>query len=131
MYVSVYMEFYGGCQEAKWEAVRLIRFGMYNIRNGQNGGIDSALQGLSQTNVDLGIFQETRVPKGIFTRGSRGYWGVASEAPIAHIGGVAMFYREAEHFTLEALRLHGENVVRFQLTLGGQQWYAVRFYLSS
>ena len=32
-----------------------IRFGTYNIRNGRNGGLESALWGMSQANVDLGI----------------------------------------------------------------------------
>ena len=34
-----------------------IRFGTYNIRNGRNGGLESALRGMSQANIDLGIFQ--------------------------------------------------------------------------
>ena len=37
-----------------------IRFGTYNIRNGRNGGLESALRGMSQANMDLGIFQETK-----------------------------------------------------------------------
>ena len=37
-----------------------IRFGTYNIRNGRNGGLDSALRGMSQANIDLGISQETK-----------------------------------------------------------------------
>ena len=34
-----------------------IRLGTYNIRNGRNGGLESALWGMSQANMDLGIFQ--------------------------------------------------------------------------
>ena len=45
-----------------------IRFGTYNIRNGRNGGMDSALRGMSQANMDLGIFQETKYTDGIYTR---------------------------------------------------------------
>ena len=36
-----------------------IRFATYNIRNGRNGGLGSALRGMFQANMDLGIFQET------------------------------------------------------------------------
>ena len=36
-----------------------------------------------------------------------------------HSGGVAVFYCKAGHFALEALRLHGPNVVSFQLEFGG------------
>ena len=32
-----------------------IRFGTYNIRNGGNRGLESALRGMSQANMDLGI----------------------------------------------------------------------------
>ena len=34
-----------------------IRFGAYNIRNERNGGLELALRGMSQANMDLGIFQ--------------------------------------------------------------------------
>ena len=34
-----------------------IRFGTYNIRNGRNRGLESALRGMSQANMDLGISQ--------------------------------------------------------------------------
>ena len=34
-----------------------IRFGNYNLCNGQNRGLESALRGMSQANMDLGIFQ--------------------------------------------------------------------------
>ena len=37
----------------------------YNIRNGRNGGLESALQGMSRANMDLGIFQETKCTDGI------------------------------------------------------------------
>ena len=50
-----------------------IRFGTYNIRKGSNGGLESALRGMSQANMDLGIFKETKVTDGIYTRGSAGY----------------------------------------------------------
>ena len=58
-----------------------IRFGTYNIRNGSNGGLESALRGMSQANIDLGIFQETKCTDGIYTRESAGYRVVATDAP--------------------------------------------------
>ena len=38
-----------------------IRFGTYNIRNGRNGVLEY------QANMDLGIFQETKVTESIYT----------------------------------------------------------------
>ena len=45
-----------------------IRFGVYNIRNGRNKGLESALRGMSQANMDLGILQETKCTDGIYIR---------------------------------------------------------------
>ena len=45
----------------------LMRFGTYNIRNGRNGGLELALRGMPQANMDQGIFQETKCTDGIYT----------------------------------------------------------------
>ena len=37
-----------------------IKFGTYNIRNGRNGGLEAALRGMAQANIDLGVLQETK-----------------------------------------------------------------------
>ena len=39
------------------------------------------LREMSQTNMDLGIFQETKVTDIIYTRGLSGYSGVATDTP--------------------------------------------------
>ena len=57
-----------------------IRFGTYNIRKGRNGGLESELGGMSQTNMDLGIFQETKVTDGVYNHGLDGYSVVARDA---------------------------------------------------
>ena len=69
-----------------------IRFGTYNIRNGRNGGLEAALRGVSQANMDLGILQETKLTDGIYTRGSASYSVVATDAPSRHRGGVTIFH---------------------------------------
>ena len=45
-----------------------IRFGTYNIRNSRKGGLEAALRGMSQANMDLGILQETKLTYGFYTR---------------------------------------------------------------
>ena len=67
-----------------------IRFGTYNIRNGRNGGLESALRGMSQANMDLGIFQDTKCTEGIYIRESAGYRVVATDALSRHRSGVAL-----------------------------------------
>ena len=82
----------------------LIRFGTYNIRNGRNGVLESVLRGVYQANMDLGIFQETKVADGIYTCGSARYGVVATNAPSRHRSGVAVFHRTAPYFAVEAVQ---------------------------
>ena len=74
-YVSEYGNFYRG------RSVRKIGGGTYdpsnmfwNIkhRNGCNGGLEYALRRMFQANMDLGVFQETKPTKRIYTRDSSG-----------------------------------------------------------
>ena len=43
------------------QVVHTIRLGSYNIRNGRNDGLESALLGMSQVNINLGVFQYINV----------------------------------------------------------------------
>ena len=65
--------------------------------------------------MDLGIFQETKLTPGIYTRGSAGYSVIATDAPSRHRGGVALFYGSEPHFVVEAVEKFGPNVIGFQL----------------
>ena len=107
-----------------------IRFGTYNIHNGRNGGLELALQGMSQANTDLGIFQETKLTDGIYTRGSAGYSVIATDAPSQHCGRVAVFHRPAPHFAVEAVQKFGPNIIGFQLVTGARRFYIVGCYLA-
>ena len=95
-----------------------IRFGTYNIRNVRKGGLETALRGMSQANMDLGILQEKKLTDGIYTRGSSGYSVIATDAPSRHRGGVALFYRSEPHFVVEAVEKFGPNVLGCQLATG-------------
>ena len=88
-----------------------IRFGTYYIRNVRKGGLEAALRGMSQANMDLGILQETKITDGIYTRGSAGYSIIATDAPSQHRGGVTLFYRSKPHFVVEAVERFGPNVL--------------------
>ena len=76
---------------------------------------------MSQGNIDLGFFHETEVIGGGFARESSGYCVAATAAPIPHRGGVVVFYREVQQFSLGALCLYGPNVVNFQPVMGQQR----------
>ena len=120
--VSAYREFYEGRVP--------IRFGTYNIRNRRNGGLESALRGVSQANTELDIFQDTNITDELYTRGSAGYIVVATDVLSRHRSGVAVFYQPAPHFSVDAVRKFGPNVVSFQMVMGERQWYIVGCYLA-
>ena len=80
--------------------------------------------------MDLGIFQERKVMEGIYMRYLGRYQVAATAVPIPHRGGINVFYCKAENFTLEAIRLHGPNVISFQMATGGKRWHVVGCYIA-
>ena len=85
---------------------------------------------MTQANIDLGIFQETKCTDGIYTRESDGYRVVARDAPSRHCGGVALSYRPSPLFEVEAVREYGPNVLSFEVATGAQRWYIIGCYLA-
>ena len=85
---------------------------------------------MSQTNIDLGVFQETKLTKIIYTRGSSGYRVLATEALSVHSNGVTVLYRAVEKFSVEALETYGADLARFQLALGNMWWFILGYYLA-
>ena len=98
-----------------------IRFVTFDIRNGRNRGLELVLRGMSQANMDLGIFQETKITNSVYTCGSDGYSVVATDAPIRHHGRVAVVYWPLPRFALGAVQQFRLNVVGFQMSMGDRQ----------
>ena len=48
---------------------KMIRFGSYTIRNGRKRVLDSALLGMDQYNLDLGVLQYNKAINRVYTRG--------------------------------------------------------------
>ena len=59
----------------------MIRFGTYNISNGWKREFELALRGIYQANMNLGIFQETKLTNSVYTCRSAIYSVVAMDAP--------------------------------------------------
>ena len=57
-----------------------------------------------KSNVDVGVFQETKLTGGIYTRVSSRYKVVATSELSQHRGGVALFYRDSPAFSVKAIR---------------------------
>ena len=73
---------------------------------------------MSQAKLDLCFLQEKKLIDGTYTRDSVGYNLVATNAPIQHRGGVAVFYHTSKRFFIEVLHQFGPNVVIFQMVMG-------------
>ena len=56
-----------------------------------NRGLESALRGMAQAKIDLGVFQETKCTDVIYTHESARYRVIATDTPSRHRGGVAIF----------------------------------------
>ena len=82
-----------------------------------------------QGNADCGVMQETKLIDRIYMRDSSGFQVTATAAPRTHYGGVTFFYREAEHFAIEELRLYGPNFIRLKLVTGRRRWHIVWCYI--
>ena len=104
----------------------VIRFSTYNIRNGRNGVLDSALMGMKQANVDLGVLQKTKVADGIHTHASADFHILADNAPSRHRGGITVFYQNTPHFRVKYYQPHGPNVASFQVASGSRRWFVIR-----
>ena len=63
-------------------------------------------------------------------RGSSGFRATKTTAQSAHRGVVAVFYRKVEHFAIEELRLHGPNVISFQLFTRRHKLHIVGCYIA-
>ena len=101
----------------------------YNIQSGRNGRLESALRAMDQMNVDLGLFTEAKLTDGIYTRYASAYNVIATEATSPHQGGVALFYRNSEHWHIESVRKYGPNVISFELVTGHRRWAVVGAYI--
>ena len=55
------------------ESVRDAIFGTYNIQNVRNRELESVFHGMSQGNVNIAVFQETKVAGGVFAKKLSGY----------------------------------------------------------
>ena len=64
----------------------------YNICNGRNGGLESALNAMVQANMDLRVLFKTNITGGVKMCRSSGYSVVASEVPIKHQGGESILF---------------------------------------
>ena len=97
----------------------------YNVRCGRNAGLESALRAMAATEVDLGIFTETKITDSVYTRYSSGYNVTATNAVSASQGGIALFWRDNELYEIEEVVPRSPNVLTFELVTGQIRYFVV------
>jgi hypothetical protein len=102
---------------------------LYNIQNGCNVGLNSALQAMKLMGVDCGVFLETKLTKGVYTHWSSSNNIHSTHAPSKWQGGISLFWRASETYEIEEVEMRGLNVLSFQLVLGATRWYIVGCYI--
>jgi hypothetical protein len=118
------------CTSSRADGSRSIAVATYNIHSGQNGGLESTLRAMDGIGADLGILMETKVTDGIYTRKSSGYSVVRFlNAPSAHQGGIALFWRPNKSYLVEHWRIWGPNVLTFVLVTGSCRFFVVGCYI--
>ena len=100
----------------------------YNICNGRNGGLESALNAMVQANMDLRVLFKTNITGGGKMCRSSGYSVVASEVPIKHQGGKSILFKNSLHWKIKVHQAFGPNVLRFQIVTGWTHWFVGVWY---
>ena len=106
-----------------------ITIATWNIRNGRNGGMESACRALDKSGINIAVFQETKLTNDVYTRSSSGYRIVASNAPSAHQGGIALVWQEHQAYELEEYKFYGGNVMTFRLITEAENYYIIGCYI--
>ena len=88
----------------------------------------SALRAMGKMGVDVGVFQETKITKGIYPRSGFGYSVFATDARSRSCGGVALFWRDCDGCAVEEQRGWGPNVLSFHLVTGRGRFYCIGAY---
>ena len=80
--------------------------------------MDKIFAGVSQANVDVGVFHEIKLTEVIYMRIWAGYRVVATPKPSQKQGGVAIVYQDSPVITFKEIHQFGANVIMLQLEMG-------------
>ena len=106
-----------------------IVIGTWNIQNGRNTRLETALRALGVVGVDIGFLQETKLTDGIYTRFSSEYHVLATDAASRTQGGVALVYRDSPYWQVESAIFHGPNVISAEIVSGNKRYGIVGAYV--
>jgi hypothetical protein len=107
-----------------------VRLCTYNIMSGRNSWLVAAIRALQFMNIDIAILTEVKITQEIYPRTYNGYNIIATNAPSAHQGGVAIAWKARNGFCLDSVKIHDSNLLTFQLIAGGCHWLLAAVYMS-
>ena len=84
---------------------------------------------MSQTKLELWVFQETKVTDGIHTHISSVYCVFVADVPSRTCRGLAIFYRDVPHFQVKSFHPQRPNVTSIHLDSDGSKCFIDRCYL--
>jgi hypothetical protein len=87
------------------------------------------MRAMEAMDVDIGVSLESKVTGGIYTQSLSGYSVVASDAPSAHQGGIALFWRPNKSYEVEDWQIRRPNVLSFMIVTGSQHFFAMGCYI--
>jgi hypothetical protein len=106
-----------------------VALALYNIRSGRNGGLERALRAMDQLGVDIGFLVETKLTDGVYTQFLSGYKVVASTAPSARQGRIALFWRSNNLYKIKETKVWGPNVISTHSMMGAIRFYVMGCYI--
>jgi exonuclease III len=113
-------------EDSKHPSMKICTF---NIMHGGNARLEAALRSMSQMNMDLGVFTETKLVDGHHTTSCEGFEVITTKAKSKHQGGVAIFHKQSRHWHIEGTKTFGPNVIQTELVSGKSRWILVGAYI--
>ena len=114
----------------KTDGIGAIAIATINIRDGRNGGLESAVRAFNQLGVGIGFVQETKFRDRKFAAPTfSGYSILTTDAESLNYGSGALLYKESDHYELEEAKIRGNNVISFELEMGRDVYFMVGCYI--
>jgi exonuclease III len=107
-----------------------LRLATYNLQSGRNNRLEQAIRSICLMNIDIAIFTETKLTNNLHTHYFLDYHVIATSAPSASQGGVALVYRDSSSWHLESPCVHGPNAISAVLVSGTRRWTLLGSYIS-
>ena len=109
---------------------QFITIATYNISDGRVAGLESAGRAFKEGGIDIAFVQESKfMDKDHATKRYGPYDILTAATQRTNCGGVSLFHRDSELYSLENARVRGPNIITFELQVGATRYYAIGCYL--